>query len=106
LFRLVWEHDPPNLSLPCSWNHKHTPLHPVIDWDEGGVSQTFCVGWPRTVILPISVSHVARITCVHHQRRVRKDTLWHAITWMNLVDMLNKPVTKRQLLCDFTHRNK
>jgi hypothetical protein len=31
-----------------------------------GVSPTICPGWPQTVILPISVSQIARITGVSH----------------------------------------
>jgi hypothetical protein len=34
----------------------------------GGVSWTTCLGWPRTMILPISASQVARITDMIHQR--------------------------------------
>jgi hypothetical protein len=33
---------------------------------EMGVSQTFCPGWPQTLILPISASNVARIIGVSH----------------------------------------
>jgi hypothetical protein len=33
---------------------------------EMGVSRTFCLGWPQTLILPISASLVARITGVSH----------------------------------------
>jgi hypothetical protein len=29
-----------------------------------GVSQSICPGWPRTAIIPISASEVARITVV------------------------------------------
>jgi hypothetical protein len=32
----------------------------------GGVRRTFCLGWPGTMILPISASHIARITGVSH----------------------------------------
>jgi hypothetical protein len=32
-----------------------------------GVSQTICLGYPQTVILPISASQVARITGVSYQ---------------------------------------
>jgi hypothetical protein len=38
----------------------HTQL--FIGWYE--VSLTFCLGWPQTMILIISTSQVARITCV------------------------------------------
>jgi hypothetical protein len=41
------------------------PLHPAIGWD--WVSQTFCSGWPQTLILPISASQVIRITGVSHE---------------------------------------
>jgi hypothetical protein len=29
-------------------NDRHVPLHSAISWD--GVSQSFCLGWPQTVI--------------------------------------------------------
>jgi hypothetical protein len=32
-----------------------------------GVSQTICPGWPRTAVIPISVSQVARITGMSQQ---------------------------------------
>jgi hypothetical protein len=34
---------------------------------DGGVSQTICLGWPLSTILPISVSQVAKITGMSHQ---------------------------------------
>jgi hypothetical protein len=38
------------------------PLSLISDYFGDGVSQTICLGWPRTVILPISVSQVSRLT--------------------------------------------
>jgi hypothetical protein len=38
---------------------------PLLFWR--WVSQTICPIWPQTLILPISVSQVARITYVSHQ---------------------------------------
>jgi hypothetical protein len=32
-----------------------------------GVLWTICLSWPWTMILPISASEVARITCMSHQ---------------------------------------
>jgi hypothetical protein len=44
-----------------SCDDRHVPPCPAfIAWDEP--SQTFCLGWPWTVILPISALQVARIT--------------------------------------------
>jgi hypothetical protein len=42
--------------------YHHTWL--LFGWD--GISQTFCLDWPRTVILWISASWVARITGMSH----------------------------------------
>jgi hypothetical protein len=42
-------------------------LHPF--WSSyfgSGVSQTICLGWPGTVILPISASQITRITGMSH----------------------------------------
>jgi hypothetical protein len=38
---------------------------------EMGISWTVCLGWPQTVILPISPSQVARITIINHWRPMR-----------------------------------
>jgi hypothetical protein len=38
--------------------------YPAISWD--GVSLTFCLGWPETLSLQISVSQVTRITDGNH----------------------------------------
>jgi hypothetical protein len=35
--------------------------------EKGGSHELFAGGWPRTLILPISASQVARVTCVSHQ---------------------------------------
>jgi hypothetical protein len=37
-----------------------------------GVSHTICPGWPQTSILPISASHVARVTGLSHQLQARE----------------------------------
>jgi hypothetical protein len=39
----------------------------ILDMAGGGVSRTISPGWPWTMILPITASHVARITGVSHQ---------------------------------------
>jgi hypothetical protein len=65
---LVWanlDHDPLIYASHCSWNDRQSPLYLAIGWDR--VSWTICPGWPWTVILLISASQVARITCVRHQ---------------------------------------
>jgi hypothetical protein len=53
------------LPIPPHW---HVPYAQLTRWDGGGggVSVTFCQGWPQAVILPISPSPVASITCTHH----------------------------------------
>jgi hypothetical protein len=43
------------------------PPHTAISWDGGLL--TFCLGWPKTVILLISTSWVAGITDVSHHAR-------------------------------------
>jgi hypothetical protein len=53
------------ISASCvAWDDRCVPLHPAIGWD--GVLRTSFLGWPRTVILPVSVSQVDRITGVSH----------------------------------------
>jgi hypothetical protein len=58
--------DPPIYGLPCSWQDNHTWL------------LTFCLGWPRTVILPISESQVAVITGMSHPAEKYK-YLWENV---------------------------
>jgi hypothetical protein len=58
------DHDPPICVFPCSWNDRCMTC--ALTLVEMGVSQAFCLNWPRTVILPNSVSQVARITGVSH----------------------------------------
>jgi hypothetical protein len=38
----------------------------------GGISETISLGWPQSVILPISASQVARITGTSHQYWIRR----------------------------------
>jgi hypothetical protein len=55
-------------------------LTPSVHFDGyfgDGALRTICLGWPQTVILPISVSQVARITGVSHQ--ARGDPLAHLL---------------------------
>jgi hypothetical protein len=49
-----------------AWSQSHTTWPPtqLVCWD--GVSLTFCLGCPRTMILPISASQAAGITATHH----------------------------------------
>jgi hypothetical protein len=65
----VWaglDHNSSYLCFLCSWDDRHTPPSPAfIGWD--GISQTFCLGWPQTVFLLISVSWGARIIGMTHQ---------------------------------------
>jgi hypothetical protein len=53
------------LCLLCSWDHRHMPACPAIDWD--GVLLTFCLGWPQIKILLISTYWVTGITDVSDQ---------------------------------------
>jgi hypothetical protein len=39
----------------------------------GGVSQTICLGWPRTMILLILASQVTRITGMSHWHPAQKN---------------------------------
>jgi hypothetical protein len=39
---------------------------------EDGISQTICLGWPRTAILLVSASQVARIPDISHQHLAYK----------------------------------
>jgi hypothetical protein len=43
-----------------------SPVHFALIIFGDGVSRTICPGWPRTMILPISASQLARITGVSH----------------------------------------
>jgi hypothetical protein len=53
---------------PHSRDDRCTPPHPAIGWD--GVWHTFCLGWLRTMILPIFTSQVARIIGLSHYTQV------------------------------------
>jgi hypothetical protein len=52
----------PSLSLLPDWDDRYMPPHPAIGWD--AVWKPFCPDWPRTVILLVSASQVARIISV------------------------------------------
>jgi hypothetical protein len=57
LEQLGWQ---PYLKFQCIWYDSWPSPHPVfIAWDE--ISQTFCLDWQGTVILPISAFQVSRI---------------------------------------------
>jgi hypothetical protein len=53
------DHDPAICASLCSWGWQAYATVPSHGWD--GVSWTFCLGWPQTIILLISASWVARI---------------------------------------------
>jgi hypothetical protein len=60
-FRLIFrlpdfglDHDTTTCCLPCSRDHRHAPQCLVSCWD--GVSISFCLGSPQTMILLISAS--------------------------------------------------
>jgi hypothetical protein len=40
----------------------------IIGWD--GISRTFCLGWPQTMILLISTCQVATITGMNHRAQL------------------------------------
>jgi hypothetical protein len=50
-----------SLSLLHSWDYRYESPHPAYLLRWGGVSPTFCPGWPWTAILPISTSGIAVI---------------------------------------------
>jgi hypothetical protein len=56
---------------PCESRHSTAlatpPVHFPLVILEMGVSQTSCLDWPQTEILPISASQEARITGMSHQ---------------------------------------
>jgi hypothetical protein len=58
------DHDPPICASLRSWDDICVPLCPAIDWRR--VSWRFCLGWPWSVILPISTSQEARIAGLSH----------------------------------------
>jgi hypothetical protein len=47
-------------------SHISSPFYSVF-LEMRGISQTICLGWPQTLILLISPSHVSRITGVSQQ---------------------------------------
>jgi hypothetical protein len=63
------------LLISASWVARITDVsyqHPAWSgYFEDGVSWTICLGWPWTVILPISASQVAKITGVSHLCLIR-----------------------------------
>jgi hypothetical protein len=60
--------DPPFVLPQVAGDDRCMPLHPAIGWD--GVSGTFCLCCPRTIILLISSSWVARITGLSHSAQL------------------------------------
>jgi hypothetical protein len=54
------------LCIPCSWDNRCTPPYPPCYWLRWGLKSIFVQCWPGTVILPISVSQVAKIIGVSH----------------------------------------
>jgi hypothetical protein len=57
--RLIWTAILLVYAFHHHWDDHHPHHHTQLfsHWD--GVSQTFCAGWPGTMILPISASHIA-----------------------------------------------
>jgi hypothetical protein len=53
---LAWTHNPSDISLPCSWYNRHTPVSPAIDWDM--VLWTFFASLASNCHTPISKSQV------------------------------------------------
>jgi hypothetical protein len=58
------DYDSPLYASHSSWDNRHMPPHPAIDWN--GILQTFCLGWPWTNTFPISSFQVAKITDLSH----------------------------------------
>jgi hypothetical protein len=64
--RLVWTMTLLFYASCCNWDDRYVPpCRAFVHWDV--VSETFCLDWPWTTILPISSSQVAKITGVSHQ---------------------------------------
>jgi hypothetical protein len=63
----IWNHSDLILLHNSVW--KLYVTCPAVGWD--GISQTFCLGWPQTMILLISVSQIARITAKSHQLQAK-----------------------------------
>jgi hypothetical protein len=55
----------------------HAQLPSLFPWGWGS-PKLFCLGWPGTVILPMSASQVAKITDRHFQRL----SLWSLFNWI------------------------
>jgi hypothetical protein len=61
-----------NFALGCYTTWAIPSVHfALVSFWEMRVSQTICLGWPWTAILPISASQIARITGVSHQGLVQ-----------------------------------
>jgi hypothetical protein len=54
----------PGLAKLMLYHLSHTYSSFCSGYFGDGVSRTICLGWPQTLILPISASQVAKITCV------------------------------------------
>jgi hypothetical protein len=67
IIRIWWDW---RLKSMCSTLEPHFHFALII-LEVGGVSQTICLGWPRTEIFWISASQVARITGMSHHHPVR-----------------------------------
>jgi hypothetical protein len=67
---LVSDHDPHTYASHIAWIIEMTHHALLVCWD--GVSLTFCLSWPRTMIFPISTSQVAGITGMYHHTCAQK----------------------------------
>jgi hypothetical protein len=59
------------LCLPHSWNYRSKPPYPVWFFCSDDFFLNLSLGWPQTVILPISASRVAGITDVSYHEQPR-----------------------------------
>jgi hypothetical protein len=58
----LWTMILPTSFSQIAWDVRYMPLHPAIGWDR--IFGTFCLGWPQTLNLWISVSQV--VTDMNH----------------------------------------
>jgi hypothetical protein len=66
LHGLAWNHILLISAFHVAWHDRYTH-HSIQSLAEMESWKLFCLGWPQTVILLISASHVARITGMSHQ---------------------------------------
>jgi hypothetical protein len=79
----AWSYPQTMVLLSCSWDHRHVPPRPAY-WG-GGVSLTFCLGGPQTMILLITDFQVARITGISHHTQACFVFNWHiTITYLGV----------------------